>query len=73
MEFLINVLGDELYVQVEAVLNGNEKIKLANLADGQYVGKDKFDALETTKQTLEGQLAEANLPWAMYYIEYCPV
>jgi len=48
MEFLKDVLGEELYKQVEEKLKGNDKIKLANLAEGKYVGKDKFDA-ETEK------------------------
>jgi len=50
------VLGEELYNQVAAKLNGNDKIKLANLADGQYVGRDKFDALDTTRKGLKEQL-----------------
>lgn len=58
MEFLKEVLGDELYNQVAAKLKGNDKIKLANLADGGYVGKEKFDASETTVTDLRKQLAD---------------
>lgn len=58
MEFLKDVLGDELYNQVAEKLKGNEKIKLANLADGGYVGKEKFDAAETTIADLKKQLAD---------------
>ncbi len=53
MEFLKPILGDELYAQVEAALKGNDKVKLANLADGQYVGRDKFEALEKIKNGFE--------------------
>ena len=58
MEFLKEALGDEMYQQVAAKLKGNDKIKLANLADGGYVGKEKFDALETTITDLREQLAD---------------
>jgi hypothetical protein len=57
MEFLKPVLGDELYAQVEADLKGNDKIKLANLADGGYVDKKKFDDMETDKKAAEGLVA----------------
>lgn len=43
MEWLKEFLGDELYSQVEAKLKGNDKIKLANLASGEYVSKSKYD------------------------------
>lgn len=58
MEFLKEALGDELYDQVAAKLKGNDKIKLANLAGGGYVGKEKFDASETTIADLRKQLAD---------------
>lgn len=52
MEFLKEILGDELYTQVAEKINaynGNEankekQIKLANLGSGEYVGKGKHDA-----------------------------
>lgn len=55
MEFLKAILGDDLYAQLEQALNaynGNEankdkQVKLANLAGGEYVGKGKYDALQT--------------------------
>lgn len=61
MEFLKTILGDELYAQVSEKLtaynsdakNKDKQVKLANLAEGGYVSKDKF----TTNET---QLAEAN-------------
>lgn len=35
-------------------------IKLANLKDGGYVGRDKFDALAAERDGLKGQLAQAS-------------
>lgn len=42
MEFLKKILGDELYAQVAAKLEGNDSVKLANLATGEYVSKSKY-------------------------------
>jgi hypothetical protein len=53
---LKEALGDELYSQVTEKLKGNDKIKLANLADGGYVGKEKFDTSEATVADLKKQL-----------------
>ena len=58
MDFLKEHLGDELYAQVESKLKSNDKVKLANLAGGEYVGKDKFLALETEKKGLLAQIQE---------------
>lgn len=58
MDFLKDVLGEDLFKQFSDKLKGNDKIKLANLADGGYVGKEKFDASETTIADLRKQLAE---------------
>ncbi len=49
MEFLKEILGEELYKQFEEKINaynGNEankdkQVKLANLSSGEYVGKGK--------------------------------
>lgn len=60
MDFLKEALGDELYAQVETALKDNDKIKLANLADGGYVGKEKYAALETEKEALQSQLDDQN-------------
>lgn len=68
MEFLKEVLGDELYKQLETALNsynGNEankdkQIKLANLATGAYVSKDKYSALETNLTSRQTELDKAN-------------
>jgi hypothetical protein len=46
MEFLKEHLGDTLYGQVAEALKGKEKtVKLANLADGGYVSKEKHESL----------------------------
>ena len=55
MEFLKEILGEELYSQVESKINEyngadanrEKQIKLANLGSGEYVGKGKFDSLKT--------------------------
>lgn len=68
MEFLKAILGEELYKQIETALathNGNEankdnQIKLANLATGEYVGKGKYDALETQLTSKQTELDTAN-------------
>lgn len=62
MDFLKEILGEELFGQVTEKVNahnGNEankdkQIKIANLGTGEYVGKGKYDALNellTGKQT----------------------
>lgn len=68
MDFLKEILGEELYKQVAdkiALHNGtpenkDKQIKLANLADGGYVGKDKYAALETTHNSKLAELEQAN-------------
>lgn len=49
MEFLKEILGEELYAQVAAKLEGNKDVKLANLATGEYVSKSKHDAEQLAK------------------------
>lgn len=41
-------------------LEADKSIKLVNLADGGYVGKDKFQAKETELSGVKQQLADAN-------------
>ena len=62
MEYLKEVFGDSAltYEQFSEKVGANEKIKLANLADGGYVGKDKYAALETKYNTTADQLTVAN-------------
>lgn len=68
MEFLKELLGEELYAQVEAKINehnGNEankdkQIKIGNLGTGDYVGKGKYDALQELMNGKETELKSAN-------------
>ena len=60
MDFLKSIFGEKAltFAELETALKDNKDIKLANLAAGDYVGKDKFSALETEKKTLEDTLKE---------------
>lgn len=59
MEFLKEVLGDDLYNQVADKLKGREKdIKLANLAGGDYVSKAKYEADLQAKDTRISELTD---------------
>lgn len=62
MDFLKEVFGEKAltYAELEALLKANDKIKLANLASGDYVSKGKFTELETDRNGLKTQLEEAN-------------
>ena len=68
MEFLKEILGEELYKQVETAINahnGNEankekQIKIGNLGTGEYVGKGKYDALQELVNGKETELKSAN-------------
>lgn len=66
MEFLKQILGDELYKQVsEKVATYNEsnkdkQIKIANLGEGNYVGKEKYTSLETELNSKLAELKSAN-------------
>lgn len=60
MDFLKEVLGEELYQEVANKLAGNDKIKLANLANGEYVSKDKYSASETLASERKAQLEAVN-------------
>lgn len=63
MDFLKEILGDELYAQIAEKINAHngdeankdKQIKLANLATGEYVGKGKHDALQ---EQLNGVITE---------------
>lgn len=68
MEFLKSILGDALYEQVESKIkayndipeNKEKQIKLANLSEGGYVGKDKYASLETDYNSKLAELKTAN-------------
>lgn len=67
MEFLKEVLGEELYNQVLTKINAHngdeankdKKIKLANLETGDYVGKNKYSSLEQDLQSKIAELGES--------------
>ena len=59
MEFLQPILGDGLYKAVVQKLAGREDVKLANLAQGGYVGKEKFLSAAAKITALEAELAKA--------------
>lgn len=56
MEWLKEFLGDDLYSQVEAKLKDNEKVKLGNLASGEYVSKSKYDDKIKELDAANGQI-----------------
>ena len=68
MEFLKEILGEELFNQVAEKINahnGNEankdkQVKIGNLGTGEYVGKGKYDALQELVNGKETELASAN-------------
>lgn len=62
MDFLKSIFEDKAltYADLEAKLKDNKEIKLANLASGQYVDKEKFERAETKAKDLETQLNTAN-------------
>lgn len=68
MEFLKEVLGEELYKQLMAAVtahndkpeNKENQIKLANLSEGQYVNKRKYDTAIIEKENLEEQVETLN-------------
>ncbi len=68
MEFLKEVLAEELYKQVETAVtahnakpeNKDKQMKLADLGSGQYVNKGKYDAAVAEKENLEGQIKTLN-------------
>lgn len=60
MEFLKDVLGEELFNQVAEKLNGNEKIRIANVADGSFIPKEKFDTERNNAKALKTQIEELN-------------
>ena len=61
MDFLKNVFGDKALTldELTKALETN-KIKIGNLSDGGYIGKEKFDAEETKAKSLQAQLEELN-------------
>ena len=68
MEFLKELLGEDLYSQIESKVNehnGNEankdnQIKIGNLGKGEYVSKAKHDALQELINGKDTELKSAN-------------
>lgn len=66
MEFLKEVLGEELYSQAKEKFDAYNKehkdkpMKLVNLSEGNYVSKEKFNDKETEVSTLKTQVEDAN-------------
>lgn len=68
MDFLKEILGDDLFNQVAEKINahnGNEankdkQIKIGNLGSGEYVGKGKYDALQALFDGQKTELDTAN-------------
>lgn len=68
MEFLKEILGEDLYKQFEAAVNAynskdenkDKQLKLADLSTGNYVSKAKYDALETELNNTKTELTNAN-------------
>ena len=68
MEFLKEILGEELYSKISEKVNSynsdennkNNQVKIVNIAAGNYISKDKFDAKETELAGTKQQLVDAN-------------
>ena len=68
MDWLKEILGEELFAKFAERLNAyngdeankDKQIKLANLSTGDYVGKGKYDALETEHNSKVAELTAAN-------------
>lgn len=66
MEFLKEVLGEELYSQAKEKVDSynqehkDKPMKLVNLSEGNYVSKGKFDDKETEVSALKSQIEDAN-------------
>lgn len=66
MEFLKDILGDDLYNQVTTKVNSynetnkDKQVKIANLSTGEYVSKSKYDTLQTDLNNTKTSLDTAN-------------
>lgn len=68
MEFLKDILGEDLYKQVSDTVNAyngkpenkDKQVKLADLGSGQYVDKGKYDTAVAEKENLAGQIETLN-------------
>lgn len=66
MDWLKEILGEELFNKFVEKINAhngdekNKKIKIANLETGEYIGKGKYEALETEHNSKIAELNAAN-------------
>lgn len=66
MDFLKEILGEELYSQTKEKVDSynndhkDKQVKLVNLSEGNYVSKEKFDSKETEIANLRIQIENAN-------------
>lgn len=68
MEFLKDILGEDLYKQVADAVsahngkpeNKDKQVKIADLGSGQYVDKGKYDTAVAEKENLAGQVKTLN-------------
>lgn len=66
MEFLKEILGEELYSQTKEKVDSynqehkDKPLKLVDLSEGKYVSKEKFDSKETEITNLKTQIEDAN-------------
>lgn len=58
MDFLKNVLSDDLFKQLKEALKDNKDIKIGNLASGEYVSADKYNSSAESEKQIKQQLAE---------------
>ena len=56
-EFLKPVLGDELFTRFDEKMSGVTGIALANIADGSYIPKSKFDDVNGKLKTANASIA----------------
>lgn len=59
-DYLKPILGDELFTQFCEKMEGATGITLANIADGAYIPKNKFDNVNEKVKTLNAQISELN-------------
>lgn len=67
MEFLKEILGDDLYEQVKTKVSSynekadkNEKVSIANVNNGEFIAKAKYSQLETDLSNTKVSLETAN-------------
>lgn len=60
LEFLKPILGEELFAQVVAKLEGVDNLRLVNAADGSFVSKEKMEQLTHANNDYKKQIAELN-------------